>query len=155
MVSRNAWYGAAAVIIVIIIVAAFSYYYVFLMGPSKTPNVTLAIYEGEISSSQYGFGVNSTTLSSPGPTLNFHVNDVVNVTIYVIGSVDHAWAITSTNSSTGTVMWGAQVGSSSNPLSPQTHGSVIFTVGNAGNYFYVCPVSGHTDLGMWGQVVVT
>ena len=66
----------------------------------------------------------------------------------------HNFAIVDTKSSTGTVLWSAQVGSASNAVAAGSSKSVTFTVGNAGNYYYICQVDGHVALGMWGNVKV-
>jgi hypothetical protein len=66
----------------------------------------------------------------------------------------HNFAIVNAKSSTATVLWSAQVGSLSNPVNQGSSGSVTFTVGSAGNYYYICQVDGHVALGMWGNVVV-
>ena len=47
-----------------------------------------------------------------------------------------------------------QVQSASNPVAAGSTASVTFTVGSAGNYYYICQVDGHVALGMWGNVVV-
>ena len=121
------------------------------------PNVSVTLYEGEVSATQYGFGNTSTTVTSPGPTLNFKVGDVVNMTVYNISTLGlpHNWALTTTNNyANATVMFDAQIASGTNPLQPGTHGSVVFSVTQAGNFYYICQVPGHTDVGMWGRVII-
>jgi plastocyanin len=106
------------------------------------------IYAGEKSTSTYGFGNSASSISSPGPTLTFTAGETVTMTLQNAGSMGHDWAIVSTKSSTGTVLWGAQIASSSNPVAAGSSASVTFTVGSAGNYYYVCQVDGHVALGM-------
>ena len=118
----------------------------------STSNVTL--YAGEINNSQYGFGNSSTTITSPGPTLTFNSGQTVTVTLHNSGRNPHNFAIVSTKSSTGTVLWSSAIQSTSNPVSPGSSASVTFTVGEPGNYYYICQVDGHVTLGMWGNVVV-
>jgi uncharacterized cupredoxin-like copper-binding protein len=112
------------------------------------------IYSGEVSTSTYGFGNSASSISSPGPTLTFTAGESVTMTLQNAGTMQHDWAIVSTKSSTGTVLWGAQIGSASNPVAAGGSGSVTFTVGSAGDYYYVCQVDGHVALGMWGNVHV-
>jgi plastocyanin len=122
---------------------------------APTPNVSVILYEGEISSTLYGFGYSSNTLTSPGPTLTFKVNDVVNVTVIDIGQFPHNWAIVTNNqSSSAPVVFNAQFASPTNPLQHGQSGSVVFAVTQAGNFYYICQVPGHLDVGMWGAVVV-
>jgi plastocyanin len=118
---------------------------------AQTSNVT--IYAGEITM-QYGFGNSSTTITSPGPTLTFLSGQTVTVTLHNSGNIPHNFAIVSTKSVTGTVLWNSAIQSASNPLSPGSSASVTFTVGDPGNYYYICQVDAHVAVGMWGNVVV-
>ena len=77
-------------------------------------------------------------------TVNFHN----------AGTMSHDWALVDSKSSTANVQWSAQIGSASNPISPGGTGSVTFTVGSAGTYYYICQVDAHVALGMWGTVTV-
>jgi uncharacterized cupredoxin-like copper-binding protein len=121
---------------------------------STVPNVNIILYEGAVSSSLYGFGYSANNLVSPGPTLTFKVGDIVNVTVTDVGQLPHNWAIVSTNQTSAPVQFKAQIRSASSPLQHGESGSVVFTVTKAGDYYYICQVSGHVDLGMWGKVVV-
>ena len=67
------------------------------------------IYAGEKSTSTYGFGNSAISISSPGPTLTFTSGDTVTVTLHNAGTMAHNFAIVDTKSSTGTVLWNAQV----------------------------------------------
>jgi uncharacterized cupredoxin-like copper-binding protein len=120
---------------------------------NKTPTVNIVLYEGEISTTKYGFG-NTTTLTSPGPTIRFNTTDVVNITVVNIGAMPHAFAITATPKTGSPVLFNAEIGSTSY-LQPGKQGTVIFTPNNAGSFFYVCPVPGHPELGMYGAVVIS
>jgi plastocyanin len=122
---------------------------------ASTPNVNIVLFEGEISSSLYGFGYSSNSLTSPGPSLIFRVNDIVNVTVTNVGQLPHDWAIVNNNqSSSASVLFNAQIASPTNPLQHGESGSMVFTVTQAGNFYYICQVPGHEDVGMWGTVVV-
>ena len=126
----------------------------FVLAPTvqaQTSNVT--IYAGEIPM-QYGFGNSSTTITSPGPTLTFLSGQTVTVTLHNSGNMPHNFAVVSTKSATGTVLWNSAIQSADNPLSPGSSASVTFTVGEPGNYYYICQVDAHVAVGMWGNVVV-
>ncbi len=115
------------------------------------------IYAGELSSSSYGFGMSSNSIASnPAPTLTLNSGESYTVILHNIStqSQSHNFAIVATQSSTGTIEWNAVIGSASNPVAPGSTGSVTFTAGSPGNYYYVCQVDGHVALGMWGKVVV-
>ena len=116
------------------------------------PTVNIVLYEGEISATKYGFGNTSTTLTSPGPTLRFNLTDVVNITVINVGMMPHAFAITNAPKTGATVLFNAEIGAANNPLQS---GSVIFTPNNAGSsFFYICPVPGHAEVGMYGSVII-
>jgi plastocyanin len=121
---------------------------------NKTPTVNIVLYEGEISTTKYGFGNTSTLITSPGPTLRFNLTDVVNITVVNVGSMPHAFAITQTPKSGATILFNAEIGASSY-LEPGKQGTVIFTPNNVGSFYYICPVPGHAELGMYGAVVIT
>jgi FtsP/CotA-like multicopper oxidase with cupredoxin domain len=122
----------------------------------KTPTLNIVLYEGEISGSRYGFGNSSNTLTSPGPTLRFKTSDVVNLTVVNVGKMPHAFAITDVPQTGAPVLFNAEIGSAGNPLQPSQSGSVIFTPNNAGSsFYYICPVLGHAESGMYGSVIVT
>ena len=125
------------------------------LGTSQVNAATqVNLYAGEKTTSSYGFGNSASSISSPGPTLTFTSGDVVTVTLHNAGSMPHNFAIVDTKSSTGTVLWNAQVDSASNAVAAGSTGTVTFTVGSAGSYYYICQVDGHVALGMWGNVVV-
>jgi len=120
----------------------------------KTPTVNIVLYEGEITGSTYGFGNSSTTLTSPGPALVFKTTDIVNVTVINVGKMPHAFAVTNAAKTGAKVLFGAEIGSASNPLSPGQQGSVIFAPNIAGSIYYICPVPGHAESGMYGSVTI-
>jgi len=125
------------------------------LGTSQVQAATqVTLYAGEKTTSTYGFGDSASSINSPGPTLTFTSGEVVTVTLVNAGTMVHNFAIVDTKSSTGTVLWNAQIGSSSNGVNVGSNESVTFTVGNAGNYYYVCQTDGHVALGMWGNVKV-
>jgi parallel beta-helix repeat protein len=115
----------------------------------------IILYVGEINVTSSGFGLSSTSLTSPGPTLSFHVGDLVNVTLINIDQHEpHAWAITDAPTSNATVLFNAQIGSSLNPLPPGTNGSVLFTPNQTGAFYYLCPIPGHVERGEIGAVII-
>jgi plastocyanin len=114
----------------------------------------LTVYAGEINANLYGFGSSATTIVSPGPPMTFTSGEIVTVTLVNAGTMPHNFAIVDAKSSTANVLWSAQIGSADNGLNAGTNSSVTFTVGNAGNYYYICQQDGHVNLGSWGNVVV-
>jgi plastocyanin len=151
-ISRRWLFGGAIALAVAVLLAAS-----VIPGVTTTntvPNVNIILYEGAVSSSLYGFGYSANNLVSPGPTLTFKVGDIVNVTVTDVGQLPHNWAIVSTNQTSAPVQFKAQIRSASSPLQHGESGSVVFTVTEAGDYYYICQVPSHVDLGMWGKVIV-
>ncbi len=156
--SNVGWYIAAIVIIIIVIVVGV-YVYETTMSPGGgggggggTP-IAMTLYEGEVSSTQYGFGTSASSLASPGPTLTFKQGQAYTMTVNNVGALPHSWEISSSNTGTPSPLFNSEI----NPgayISPGQSGSVTFTPNQSGNFYYVCPVPGHPDLGMWGPVVI-
>ncbi len=142
--------GFAALAALVLLAAAI----VAGVGSAPTPNVEATLYAGEISTTVYGFGNTSSTLTSPGPTLTFKVGDVVNLTLVNVGQMSHNWALVNANQSDAQLLFNAKIASNTVPLLANQTGSVIFTVTQAGTFFYICQVDAHVQLGMWGSVVV-
>jgi plastocyanin len=144
------WYALAVVIIIVIVIGAVVY---FETRP-KTSGSPLTLYEGEVSAG-YGFGNTAATLTSnPGPNITLTAGTIYTMTVNNVGTMGHNWAIVTDKNSVSSVVWGAQIGSGTNPIAQGSSGSVTFTAGAAGTYYYVCQVSGHVNLGMWGTVIV-
>ncbi len=123
---------------------------------NKTPTVSILLYQGEITGNLYGFGYSPNTLTSPGPTLRFKITDVVNITVINVGKMPHAFAMVDSPHTGAKVLFGAQIGSINNPLQPGQQGTVIFSPTNAGSsYYYICPIPGHSETGMFGSCVIT
>jgi len=118
------------------------------------PNVSITLYAGEVSPTLFGFGNSATSITSPGPTLNFTVGDVVNMTVFNAGTMPHNWALVASNDTSGKVLFGAQIDSGQVPIPVNESASVVFKVTKTGNYYYICQVAGHVQLGMWGNVVM-
>ncbi len=154
-------------LVVVVVLAAILYFAVMFVlifnaqpqlisnsNLNKTPTVNIVLYEGEISPTKYGFGNSSTQLTSPGPTIRFKLSDVVNITVVNVGTMPHAFEITNTPKTGSTLLFNAQIGQSSY-LEPGQKGTIIFTPTKAGSFYYICPVPGHAELGMYGAVVIT
>jgi uncharacterized cupredoxin-like copper-binding protein len=151
--SRTWWY-IAAVIIVVVVVAVGVYLLYMQPGGTSTVTVTKTLYEGELSASQYGFGTSATSLASPGPTLTFKVGDVVKMTVYNVGTLPHSWEINTKQDGSGQMLFSSVINPGST-IAPGGSGTVTFTVTQAGSFYYVCPIAGHPELGMYGTVTVS
>jgi uncharacterized cupredoxin-like copper-binding protein len=123
-------------------------------GAGKTPTVSVTLYAGEISPSKYGFGTSPNNITSPGPTLRFKTSDVVNLTIVNAGQYPHAFAVTTAPKTGARTLFDATIASGASPLGPGQSGNVIFSPNSVGDDYYICPVPGHAELGMWGSIIV-
>ena len=124
------------------------------IASTPKPNVSASLYAGEISVTVYGFGSNPTDITSPGPTLTFKLGDIVNMTLFNAGRMPHNWALVTTNQTSAPVLFSAEIASGSVPIQSNQTGSVIFKATESGNFYYICQVPGHAELGMWGIVVI-
>jgi len=163
MARSSIWTALGVAVIIVVIVGALIYYQMTLNTPSQSQmiNVNITLYEGDSVGGAGilgAFGFSQSNLTSPGPTLAFKVGDVVNITVYNVGSISHNWAIVSSTSPGlfgDPVLFNVHVASGDNPLTPGQHGHDVFQVTQAGNFYYICQVPSHVDLGMWGNVIVT
>ena len=124
--------------------------------PVKAQSVTqLTMYAGEVSSSAYGFGNTTSSISSPGPTLTLVEGTTYTMTVYNVShmSMLHSWEITTSEAASNSPLWGAGI-DLTNYIPVGGSGSVTFTPTQTGNFYYVCSFPGHIALGMWGKVVV-
>ncbi len=123
---------------------------------SKPPTVYIKLYGDEISSGKYGFGDTPNSLTSPGPTLRFKTTDIVEITFVNLGSKPHAFAMVYQPKTGATALFGAIIGSASNPIQPGQSGSVTFKATTPSDlYYYVSPVSGDPETGMYGSCIIS
>jgi uncharacterized cupredoxin-like copper-binding protein len=148
--SKTGLYAIIAIIVIVIVVVGV----VFVLMSPAAKGTPLTLYAGEVSTAAYGFGNTASTITSnPGPTLTLKQGTIYTMTVNNVGTMPHAWEISSQKEA-GSVVFGAQIDSTSY-IAPGSSGSVTFTPNQSGNFYYVCPVPGHVALGMWGNVVVT
>jgi uncharacterized cupredoxin-like copper-binding protein len=121
---------------------------------NQKPTINITIYAGEVGAARYGFGNKANNITSPGPTIYVKVSDVVNVTMVNVGNISHAFAVTDGLTPSSKTLFSAVIASASNPLPPGEKGTVIFQPASSGSFYYVCPVPGHAQLGMWGKIVI-
>lgn len=70
------------------------------------------------------------------------------------GKSFHAFGIVSDPENFNNVLWNSAIAAASNPLKPGQEGSVTFTAGAPGTYYYICTVPGHALQGMKGSFIV-
>jgi uncharacterized cupredoxin-like copper-binding protein len=166
--SNVAWIIAAVVVIIIIVVASALVYKLNQpsnnSGTTPTPspipsagNVSISVYAGEVSLSQYGFGSSPGNITSPGPTFTVKNGATVTVHFSNAGSMGHNWALVTekTDGSNLLAFAKSQVGSTLNPIPPAGEATTTFVANQPGTSYYICQVDGHVSLGMWGYFIVT
>ena len=128
-------------------------------GPAQQvagpPTVVITIYGEELPGGKFGFGLSPDNITTPGPTIRVKQGDIVEIRFVNLGKLRHAFVVTPAVSKTNPeVLFGALIGSASNPIPPGGEGSVIFVADRPGEFFYQCPVSNHGPKGMWGKFIV-
>jgi uncharacterized cupredoxin-like copper-binding protein len=141
---------ATVVVLVLIVLASLYYYSINQPTAQLIPNTTVTLYTGELASDEYGFGFTAKNLTSPGPTLTFKVGDVVKVTVHNVGTLPHSFEINTQNSTKGQELFNSEINQGT-WISPGQTGSKVFKVTETGKFYYICPVPGHADFGMWGS----
>jgi len=119
-------------------------------SPPPASPVVAIIYAGEISPTEYGFGNSSTFLTSPGPSLNVHVNSTVMIMYENAGVQPHSFEVVSSLTN-GTVLFNSSL---AGPVQSGEYGTVIFNATQAGSFWYISPVNNDVALGMWGHFTV-
>jgi len=148
------WYIVAAIVIIVVIVAGVVLYEQSL-APSNggTTPIAMTFYAGEVSQASYGFGTTASSITSPGPTLTFTEGKTYTMTVSNVGTMAHSWAIANQKSTGATVLFSSEINPGAYIAQGQS-GSVTFTPNQSGNFYYICTVPGHPELGMWGNVVI-
>ncbi len=88
------------------------------------------------------------------PEFTVKSGDTVTFTATNAGKSFHSFGITKSAEDFGNVLWGSEIASASNPLKAGESGTVTFTAGAPGTYYYVCTVPGHGVQGMAAKFIV-
>jgi nitrite reductase (NO-forming) len=88
------------------------------------------------------------------PEFRVKSGDEVTFSATNAGKSFHAFGIVSDPENFNNVLWNSAINSASNPLKPGQDGSVTFTAGAPGTYYYICTVPGHALQGMKGSFIV-
>lgn len=168
---KGALYGVIGIVIVAIVAAVFILPGAFQLPttaeetkttttPTKTTpkqeekEVILRIVGGEVDVTKYGYAFKGEELKSPGPDIRVKVGTKITVIFENIGNLPHTFAVTEEKKFDADPLWGAQIGSPTDPVGSKKSGQVTFVPKKPGEYYYVCQVPGHIELGMWGIFIV-
>jgi len=91
-----------------------------------------------------------------GHNPEFRVNsgDEITFTAVNAGKSFHSFGVVSNPEDFNNILWNSAIASPNNPLKPGQDGSVTFTAGAPGTYYYICTVPGHALQGMQGSFIV-
>jgi FtsP/CotA-like multicopper oxidase with cupredoxin domain len=122
----------------------------------------LSIVGGEVKedSEVGGFAFEGDVVVSPGPTIRVRTGQEITITFKNVHGqyfgetyIPHNLVVAATKDQDAKPLWNAAIGETDYVLVGDS-GSVTFTAGAPGRYFYLCTVSGHIDRGMWGRFIV-
>jgi len=102
----------------------------------------------------YGFNA-PVGSSGANPEIHANVGDKIDFDVTNGGKSFHAFAVTASTSGPGPAIDGTTIGTADSPMKPGESGSVSFIPASAGEYYYICAVPGHRELGMEGKIEVS
>ena len=88
------------------------------------------------------------------PTINMNVGDKVIFNVVNDGKSFHSFGVTKDTEGFEGIIPGSEIATATNPLKPGEGGSVTFTAGAPGTYYYICTVPGHALQGMQGNFII-
>ena len=107
----------------------------------------------EGSPTEGGFALEGEDVVSPGPAITVRAGEPVTITFKVVDEIvpePHDFVIVAEKVRFADPLWGAKT----EPLPFGEQQSITFTPDTPGSYFYICSVSDHLFLGMWGSFIV-
>jgi len=99
-------------------------------------------------------GFNALEGEESNPDFVVNSGDEVTFTVTNAGKLLHSFGIVASPDDYGGTLWDSEIGSMTSPLTSGQSGSVTFTAGAPGQYYYICTVAGHAIQGMSGSFVV-
>ena len=88
------------------------------------------------------------------PDITVNSGDEVTVTSDNLGKSFHAFGVVTNPEDFNSIVMDSAIAAATNPLKPGEGGSVTFTAGAPGTYYYICTVPGHALQGMQGNFIV-
>ena len=88
------------------------------------------------------------------PDVKVNSGDEVTITANNLGKSFHSFGVVSNPEDFNNVIMDSAIAAATNPLKPGEGGSVTFTAGAPGTYYYICTVPGHALQGMQGSFIV-
>ena len=88
------------------------------------------------------------------PDVIVNSGDEVTVTSDNLGKSFHAFGVVTNPEDFNSIVMDSAIAAATNPLKPGEGGSVTFTAGAPGTYYYICTVPGHALQGMQGNFII-
>ena len=88
------------------------------------------------------------------PEIRVKSGDEVTITSTNQGTLFHAFGIVTSPEDFNNIVMDSAIGSMSSALKSGESGSVTFTAGAPGSYYYICTIPGHALQGMQGSFIV-
>ena len=101
------------------------------------------------------YAFNALSGDAKNPDVHAHVGDKIIFHVKNAGKSFHAFAVTDSASGPGPAIDGTTVGTADNPMKSGASGDATFVASKAGEYYYICAVPGHRELGMEGKIEIT
>jgi nitrite reductase (NO-forming) len=100
------------------------------------------------------YAFNALSGDGKNPEIHANVGDKILIHVKNAGKSFHAFGITDSKEGTGPIIDGTAVGTADNPLKPGKGGDATFVASKPGEYYYICVVPGHRELGMEGKIEI-
>ena len=100
-------------------------------------------------------GFNSISGADHNPDVHAHVGDKIVFHVKNGGKSFHAFAVTASKEGPGPAIDGTTIGTADQPMKPGETGEATFVASEPGEYYYICAVPGHRELGMEGKIEIT
>ncbi len=100
------------------------------------------------------YSFNALSGDGKNPEIHANIGDKIIIHVKNAGKSFHAFGVTDSKEGTGPVIDGTAVGTADNPLKPGKGGDATFIASKAGEYYYICVVPGHRELGMEGKIEI-
>jgi len=101
------------------------------------------------------YAFNSVSGPDHNPEIDVKVGDKITFHVTNAGKSFHAFAVTASKEGPGPAIEGTTIGTADQPMKPKESGDVSFIPSAPGEYYYICAVPGHRELGMEGKIEVS
>ncbi len=122
-----------------------------VQATGKTISVPVKFVE---SSDFKTYAFNAISGPDKNPEIHANVGDKIVFDVTNAGKSFHAFAVTDSKEGPGPAIEGSTVGTADNPMKPGATGQATFVPSKPGEYYYICAVPGHRELGMEGKIEV-